>query len=88
MSNKFKKNNQNTAVSEAAKIVKSKTDQMALHFAAREQAIYIQISTLLIANGAKILQDDFGMSVEDSAKWAQATLRKSREELKPTKTDS
>lgn len=79
MASKFKK--KQTAVSDAAKLVREQTDRMQMHYAARERQLYLQVSQLIITNGAEVLQQEFGMSVEDSTRWAQLTIAKSREWL-------
>lgn len=83
MSNKYKKKSNTTpaqkqTISEAGYAVREQIKRMELHYAAREQQQAMQIGQLMVTAGAKVLQEQFGFTVEQSATWATEALKESR----------
>ena len=60
---------------------KAKPDAAALNKVATDYTVAQFVATIMVTQGALILQNEFGMSVEDSARWANLTLAAARAEL-------
>jgi len=61
--------------------IKPRSKKQQMQQVATDVSIIQYVATMMVTEGARILQDDFDMTVDESAKWASMTIKAAQAEM-------